>query len=310
MSLCDMPIIWSGNGYAWTPQAQTLTQALQGRWYGSYGLCFCPAHENSKTPALSLSDGTDGRLLARCHAGCSFTSILNAFRALGLIAGAGGYRPPDSVFDAQRKAEARAVAEKKARQARAVWHEALPIQGTIAERYLRARGITCALPETLRFHPACWHPTAKKMPAMVALVEGAGLPAVHRTYLRADGSGKADVTPAKAMLGQTRGCAVNFFKLFRPLVVAEGIETALSLASGLLGHPAQIWAALSTSGVAGVSLPEVPGDLIVAADGDVPGQEAAYKLACRAVSLGWNVSTLTAPDGRDWNDILMMKGGK
>jgi hypothetical protein len=52
--------------------ARTVTIALRGRWYRSYGLAFCPAHLNGRTPALSLADGEDGRLLAKCHAGCSF----------------------------------------------------------------------------------------------------------------------------------------------------------------------------------------------------------------------------------------------
>ena len=94
-----------------------------------------------------------------------------------------------------------------------------------------------------------------------------------------------------------------------PLVVAEGIETALSLASGLLGKPATIWAALSTSGMRGLILPPLPGRLTVAADGDQPGCEAAMALASRAEALGWRVSLLPAPDGRDWNDVLALKGG-
>ncbi len=93
------------------------------------------------------------------------------------------------------------------------------------------------------------------------------------------------------------------------LVVAEGIETALSLASGLLRGPATIWAALSTSGMAGLRLPDLPGRLTIAPDGDAAGREAAHALAERAHALGWIVSLLPAPDGRDWNDVLCMKGG-
>lgn len=93
-----------------------------------------------------------------------------------------------------------------------------------------------------------------------------------------------------------------------PLVVAEGIETALSLASGLLRAPATIWAALSTSGMAGLHLPARPHRLTIATDGDAPGKAAGYKLAERAHALGWSVNMLPAPDGRDWNDILTMKG--
>lgn len=93
-----------------------------------------------------------------------------------------------------------------------------------------------------------------------------------------------------------------------PLVVAEGIETSLSLLSGLLSGPATVWAALSTSGMVCMRLPPNPGRLIVASDGDAPGREAAQKLAERAHALGWAVSLLAAPEGHDWNDILRKKG--
>jgi len=90
--------------------------------------------------------------------------------------------------------------------------------------------------------------------------------------------------------------------------VAEGIETALSLASGLLGRPATVWAALSTSGIRGLHLPSQPGRLTISPDDDTAGREAANALAERAHALRWAVSLLPAPDGRDWNDILTMKG--
>jgi hypothetical protein len=33
--------------------ARKITEALGGKWYGRYGLAFCPAHRNTVTPALS-----------------------------------------------------------------------------------------------------------------------------------------------------------------------------------------------------------------------------------------------------------------
>jgi hypothetical protein len=89
------------------------------------------------------------------------------------------------------------------------------------------------------------------------------------------------------------------------LVVAEGIETAFSLPRTALGAFPRVWATLSTSGMKGLSLPADPGRLIVAADGDDPGQAAADSLAERACRLGWEVHHLRPPAGRnDWNDAL------
>jgi hypothetical protein len=288
--------------------ASQLTISLRGRWYGRYGTAPCPICQPDRKcgqNALTLADGVNGQLLLNCKkSGCAFLDVL---AATGLRSGE--YRAPDPAKLAQREVEKWAAAEKRAAQAQRVWQEAQPIGGTVAETYLRGRGITCELPATLRFHPDCWHgPTARRLPAMVAAVQGAVSPAVHRTWLSADGLGKADIDLPKAMLGAVTGGAVRLADGLGPLVVAEGIETALSLASGLLQTPATVWAALSTSGIRGLHLPAIASRLTIAPDGDKPGREAANALAERAHALGWQVSLLPAPNGRDWNDILTKKG--
>lgn len=285
--------------------ARNLTQSLGGRWYGRYGTAPCPCCQPERRKSqngLTLADGEDGRLLAHCkRAACNFAEILAA-------AGIGSckYRPSVPQDLALRAAGQRAEIAKRARQAERCWEEAVPIAGTIAERYLLGRGITCDPPKTLRFHRACWHgPTAKRYPALVALIEGGDGFAIHRTYLRPDGTGKAAVEPSKAMLGPVAGGAVRLTDASSgPLVVSEGIETALSLASGLLRQPATIWAALSTSGLRGLRLRPLAGRLTIATDGDDPGRDAGRELAERAYATGWDVSLLPAPDGRDWADVL------
>jgi len=129
---------------------------------------------------------------------------------------------------------------------------------------------------------------------------GCALVGVHRTYLAEPGV-KTGTEPAKAMLGPCGGGAVRLSGGSGSLVVGEGIETMLTLRDA---RPlARCWAALSTSGVAGLRLPETAGELIVAPDGDAPGRAAADKLAHRAHALGWRVSVLDPPgDGLDWND--------
>lgn len=287
--------------------AKSLTAALGGKWYRRYGVARCPAH-GDRTPSLTLTDAADGRLLLHCKSGCQFVDVVAALRDRGLLDRHSKPQPPSPSELARREAEDRAEAAKREKQALAVWKEALPIGGTLAETYLRGRGITVPLPETLRFHPSVWHASAKRFPAMIARVDGLQRLAIHRTYLRPDGTGKASVEPPKAMLGAALGGAVRLADGQGPLVVAEGIETALSLASGLLSRPAAIWAALSASGVAGLRLPDRPHRLTIASDGDTLGRESAHKLAERASALGWSVSLLPAPDGRDWNDVLQAKG--
>jgi hypothetical protein len=289
--------------------AKQLTQSLGGSWHGRYGAAPCPVCQPERRKGqngLTLADGRNGRLVLDCKkSACAFLDIL---AAAGLRSG--DYRPPDAATLAQREREAKAEAEKRAAQAKRLWLEAQPIAGTVAEAYLRnARGISCDLPPTLRFHPQAWHgPTARRWPAMVAAVQGAGLPAVHRTYLREDGTGKAGLEGGdKLMLGGTQGGAVRLSDGPSRLVVAEGIESGLSLLCGLMDGPATVWAGLSTSGLRGLRLPAKAGRLTIACDGDGPGREAAHALAERVHSSGWQVGILDPGTGADFNDILTGK---
>ena len=288
--------------------AREVTINLGGKWHHNYGAAPCPVCQSGRHKAqnaLTIAYGRNGGLVLDCKkSACAFLDIL---AAAGVTSGS--YKSPDPETLAKREAEQLKEAKKRAAQAKAIWSEALPIDGTLAETYLRGRGITCALPKSLRFHPQCWHgATAKRYPAMVAAVQGNRLAAVHRTYLQADGSGKADIEPAKMMLGATAGAAVRLTEAQVALVVSEGVETALSLSSGLLSAPAAVWAALSASGMRGLSLPPQAGQLTIASDGDAAGREAASALAARADALGWQVTLLPAPEGLDWNDVLMMNG--
>ncbi len=283
--------------------ARAICTALRGHWYGRYGLAFCPAHQNTRTPALSLTDGTDGKLLVHCHAGCSGTDVLMALRARGLLAGHSDWRHDPREIE-RRKVEKEAKCRRRVELARRCWADAGPISGTLAERYLRARGITCQLPSTLRFHPACWHgPTATKVPAMLAaVVIGRELVGVSRTFVTEPGV-KAFADNTRMMLGRCAGAAARLSGGSGPLVVAEGIETALSLLSALQDIDPRVWAALSTSGVAGLVLPTPPGELVIAPDGDAPGKKAATQLADRATSAGWRVRVMQCQTGFDWNDL-------
>jgi hypothetical protein len=59
--------------------------------------------------------------------------------------------------------------------------------------------------------PACRHPLGIRLPAILARIDSADceLIGVHLTFLRPDGSGKADVEPRKAALGRVKGGAVR-----------------------------------------------------------------------------------------------------
>ena len=63
--------------------AAQIARALpRGRKSGVGYIACCPAHED-RNPSLSLRDA-DGRVLVRCHAGCTQEAVIGALRAAGL----------------------------------------------------------------------------------------------------------------------------------------------------------------------------------------------------------------------------------
>jgi hypothetical protein len=63
--------------------AATIAQALDGRRSGDGWVARCPAHDDQHA-SLSLADGEGGRVIVRCHAGCSQTAVIAALRARSL----------------------------------------------------------------------------------------------------------------------------------------------------------------------------------------------------------------------------------
>lgn len=187
-----------------------------------------------------------------------------------------------------------------------IWNDARPAADTALETYLRSRLITHSPPDALRFAPRLWHKASRAFwPAMVAVVtRGADDKpiAIHRTFLKADGSGKAPVEPQKMMLGPCRSGAVRLAVADDFVMVGEGIETCLAVMQAT-GLPA--WAALSTSGLLSLDLPEHIRRVTLLADGDEPGEQAAMRTGARWKSEGREVRIARPPRGKDFADLLM-----
>ena len=191
----------------------------------------------------------------------------------------------------------------------------MPVAGTLADTYLRARGIGHGgKMSALRFHPKCWHRDEGQTksiprPALIAAVtDGAGLcQGVHRTWLAPDGKGKAAVKTQRRAMGHLLGNAVRLTPQQNILVVGEGIETMLSLVEAMPGLP--VWAALSSGHLGAVLLPEGVQRLYIAIDRDPAGQRAAERLSARALDVGIAVRVLEPLLG-DFNDDLRANGKK
>lgn len=282
--------------------ALEITRALKGQWLGRYGVACCPAH-NDKSPSLQISDGGVD-VTVHCHAGCDWRAVRDALRGLGLLDGLSESVSAPSIAP---PTDDRANDQERIERARSIWKASRPIAGTLAEKYLRSRGIRIPLPPSLRFHGCLKDPHGSQhYPAMVAGVcvwPSRKVVAIHRTYLNPEGTGKAPIMAAKCMLGPVRGGAVRLGSTEPLMAMCEGIESSLSL---LQSTSIPTWACLSTTGLRGVVLPDLPfaSEVVIGADNDPPGLAAASDAAAMWSKAGRVVRIATPPTaGQDFNDV-------
>lgn len=188
-----------------------------------------------------------------------------------------------------------------------------PIHGTLAETYLRTRGIS-GLHETssLRFHPRCYYrpdddlPT-ETWPALIAAVTMLNgiVTGVHRTWLDRSGRSKAPIDTPRRAMGLLLGNAVRFGLANDVLAAGEGIETMLSLRSALPTLP--MASALSANHLAAMLLPPSLRRLYIARDADAAGDAVATTLAQRAKAAGIEAIPLS-PRLVDFNEDLRTVG--
>ena|SRR5882672_3004009 len=197
--------------------------------------------------------------------------------------------------------------------ARRLFAMSQPLTGTIAEKYLRKRGIT-ALHEVgaLRFHPRCYYrpdadAPAEVWPALIAVVTDlAGkITGAHRTWLNPSGNDKAPVDTPRRAMGHLLGHGVRFGVATDVMAAGEGLETMLSLRSALPALP--MLAALSANHLAAILFPATLRRLYVVRDPDQAGDLAVAALISRAQSAGIEALTLSPTLG-DFNDDLCQLG--
>jgi hypothetical protein len=192
------------------------------------------------------------------------------------------------------------------------------IAGTLAEAYLRNRGIT-ALHESgsLRFHPRCYyrpddHSPTETWPAMIAAVTDLSgrLTGAHRTWLDPDGFsattlGKARIDAPKRAMGDLLGHAVRFGVAGDVMAAGEGIETMLSLRCVLPTMP--MVAALSAAHLSAILFPDTLRRLYIARDDDPAGDGAMAILIDRAREAGIEAIAISPRLG-DFNEDLRLLG--
>ena len=148
-----------------------------------------------------------------------------------------------------------------------------------------------------------------KHPAMVAQIRGRDgeMKGIHRTYLDADGTGKAGVASPKKCLGKKRGGLIQLTEATTTLGLTEGIETGLAVyeATGMA-----VAAAIDAGNLPTAELPGEVRRLFIWADGDEVGRARSLEAGNEHARAGREVCVLAPPgDGkRDWLDVLVEDG--
>ena len=196
-------------------------------------------------------DGGDVIALVMRRRGCTFDQAVRWLGGdrLGVISA----RERRQIEQRTRQTAERARTAEQFRQRelqtlRDIWDRALPLDGTPAHDYLRRRGIVMAA-DTLRLRCVLAMPyyyareIIGRAPAMVGMIERDGaLSGLHLTWIdlaAATGKGKAvfvapdtgEILPAKKCRGSVAGGHIVLVTPGAPrrLILAEGIETALSV---------------------------------------------------------------------------------
>lgn len=209
--------------------------------------------------------------------------------------------------------------------ARGIWNGTTPIAGTLAETYLRNRGIHFPLTfPSLRFHPGLRHPDtgSRQHPALVAGMQAPddSFLGVWRIYLDpVTGEKSAAVDNAKLGLGAytEAGGGVRLGSPFGQVNLCEGIETGLGIVGITGGAP--VIACLNTSGLINFQPPPDASSALIWPDGDVdrirvvngketkiesPGHKAANQLLERMAAVDFPTAIQpTQKNGADYLDV-------
>jgi hypothetical protein len=187
-----------------------------------------------------------------------------------------------------------------------VWKRSEPIS-CVAKSYLESRNcVTPPKDSHLKWHPQLKHPSGYVGAALVALVTdqhtGKAL-SIHRTWITS--TGKADVNPPRLFAaGQSiKGGVIRLWGdeyVGGGLGIAEGIETALSLAHAMT----PVWAVMDAGHLAAFEVMAGVECLTIAADNDAAGIAAVEACASRWINAGHTVY-VTKQQENDLNDYVM-----
>ena len=242
----------------------------------------CPFHAD-RSPSFTVYDGGRRFRCFGCGAAGDVLDFVQRVHRVGLreaVAMLDGGALPIATIAAGGAAEPN---DDRTGEALAIWDSAENAAGTLAEGYLRSRRLELPLPPTIRFTRLPYGKSGPLHPALVALVtdEGDRPIGIQRTYLNAAGTGKAAVAKPKLSLGRMSGGSIRLAPASATVVICEGLEDGLSVQQAL-GIPT--WATAGTGGLTALELPPRVRHVVIAADNDDAGDNAAHAAAARFAS--------------------------
>jgi len=296
------------------PLPEIAAKLVALRAAGSEYKACCPFHAD-RSPSFTLYRDGAGTWRFHCF-GCGASGdvldLVQRAYAVALPEAArmlGGGEVPTNRLPAGRAAAERDDTREKRAAALAIWRRTAPAAGTLAEVYVRFRGIAPPYPPALRFlRLPCGN--LGPIPCLVCAVQNwaGGVIGIQRIWLADDGHGKAKVAKPKLSLGAIKGGAIRLGDLDGTgcLTVCEGPEDGLSLAE-MLGGP--VWVAAGASFLPAMQFPPEVRSIVIGADNDPAGREAADKAARAFAERGLPVRIIRPLDGfKDFNDEL--RGGR
>ena len=273
--------------YQPTRETLFIVQRLGGVWSGRHAMVCCPAHED-RTPSLSIRQGRYS-ILVHCFAGCDGADVMRALRHVL------GHSIP-----AQRAVPE--VANDRPPPFRHLWDKALPIEGTLGERYLREiRGIRFVPPD-VRFLARCpmgRGRSARFLPALlVGVFRRRSIIAIQRLFLDSETATRTH----RMMLGNSRGGTWPARFTGSTMRIAEGFESACAywqitgLDAGTCFGVRNFERFETVDGTRSITL--LP-------DNDAEGQAFARRCIERQSGRGIPVSIAHCPAGHgDWAEII------
>lgn len=189
-----------------------------------------------------------------------------------------------------------------------IWRFADPFAGSLAERYLRSRAIT-PLGINARFDARCQFGAGKERgfaPALIVPVEeDVGVVAIHRTFLRADGTDKARIAKPKRMLGNPGGGAVRWGGIPADgiLRLAEGVEEAASVMN-MLEPGTFVWPVLGIERYQTLNIPQSIHTIIIYSQHGAEAARAVKRARHHLTANDRQLIVKLPPHAGDWNDLL------